>query len=77
LGGLAAAWLAIFTLNWAANRPGGSDMGESAFSPEVIALALRQSQQIVNELEGSGHAQPIKLRQPRSALPPAVEWRAV
>ena len=77
LGGLAAAWLAIFTLNWAANRPDGSGVGESAFSPEVIALALRQSRQIVNELEGSGTAQPIKIRQPRSALPLTMEWRAV
>jgi hypothetical protein len=41
--GVAVAWVAILTLNWAANRPGGPGSVEAVFSPTVVALALERS----------------------------------
>jgi hypothetical protein len=69
-GGLAAAWVVIFTLNWAANRPGGHGAVESIFSPEVLAVALRQSQQIASGLDGGGvnELRPPSVQRPRSDL---------
>ena len=71
-GGLAAAWVAIFALNWAANRPGGPGSVEAVFSPEVMAVAMRQSQLLANgpeEMDGVPEKQRPALDRPRSARP--------
>jgi hypothetical protein len=76
-GGLAAAWVAILTLNWAADRPGGPGAVESVFSPAVVALALQQSQQIAAGLDGPDalESRPPNAERPRSARP--IELRTV
>ncbi len=76
-GSLAAAWLAIFTLNWAANRPGGPGAVEALYSPAVVAMAWQQSQRMAFTLEGgeAPEARSTDAVRPRSAW--RVEWRAV
>lgn len=49
--GLAAVWVLILGLNWAANRPAGNGSVESLYSPGVMALAWEQSQRLVSGLE--------------------------
>jgi hypothetical protein len=76
-GGLAAAWVLILGLNWAANRPGGEGAVEAVFSPAVVALAFQQSQQIAAGLEPAETKQGRApgAERPRSAV--TVELRAV
>jgi hypothetical protein len=72
-GGLAVAWVAIFTLNWAANRPGGPGAVEAVYSPGVQAMAMRQSQLLANGLDeigrdgGTQEKQRPAVDRPRSA----------
>ena len=75
--GVAVAWVAILTLNWAANRPGGPRSVEAVFSPTVVALALEQSREIAGAM-GWGEAtesRPAKMDRPRSAR--ALDFRSV
>jgi hypothetical protein len=76
-GGLAAAWVLIFGLNWAANRPGGAGAVESVFSPAVVAMAWQQSQQIAAGLDRAESLEPrvVGNERPRSAV--TLEMRAV
>ena len=76
-GGLAAAWVLIFGLNWAANRPGGAGAVESVFSPAVVAMAWQQSQQIAAGLDRAESLEPRAAgnERPRSAV--TLEMRAV
>jgi len=76
-GGLAAAWVLILGLNWAANRPGGEGAVEAVFSPAVVALAWQQSQQIAEGLDRAESLEPraAGTERPRSAV--TFELRAV
>jgi hypothetical protein len=76
-GSLAAAWMAIFTLNWAANRPGGPGAVEAVYSPAVVAMAWQQSRRMAFTLDGGEaiDARSTDAVRPRSAR--MVEWRAV
>jgi hypothetical protein len=76
-GGLAAAWVLILGLNWAANRPGGAGSVEAVFSPAVVALAWQQSQQIAAGLDRAESSEPraAGTERPRSAV--TLELRAV
>lgn len=76
-GGLAAAWVLILGLNWAANRPGGAGSVEAVFSPAVVALAWQQSQQIAEGLDRAESMEPRAngTERPRSAVP--LDLRAV
>ena len=69
-GGLAAAWVLILGLNWAANRPGGEGAVEAVFSPAVVALAWQQSQQIAAGLDRAESWEPraAGTERPRSAV---------
>ena len=75
--GVAVAWVAILTLNWAANRPGGPGSVEAVFSPSVVALALEQSREIAIAMErGEGlESGPVPRDRPRSAR--ALDLRTV